>query len=386
MIKRLIIAIILLGIVAGGLVGFNLFRAKMIGEFFANMPVPSVSVSTIEAKPVAWTPVIDAIGTANASQGVDLSVETAGVVREIAFVSNQEVAQGDLLLQLDDVVPRADVEAARTQYELERDNLTRAQELQRRGVTASVSLETTQAAARAAEARLARAQAVLDQLRLDAPFAGVVGIPQVDVGQFLSPGDAVATLQDLNTMRVDFSVPEQRLPEIRIGQPLQVVSENSPGVIYTGEINGINPRVDPASRLVAVRGSVVNTGHGLTPGQFVRIEVQMPEQQGVLALPQTTVISSLYGDYVYLVVPKADQPDQLEVRQTFVGLGRRSGDLVEVTRGVKPGDQVVTAGQNRLNNGQPAVINNEVDPGAAGAAAVTEPGSGGTATPPGSGG
>lgn len=385
MIKRLIIAVILLGIVAGGLVGFNLFRAKMIGEFFANMPVPSVTVSTIEAKPVTWTPVIGAIGTANASQGVDLTVETAGIVRSINFSSNQTVTEGDVLVQLDNVVLRAEVEAARTQAEFDNDNLVRARELQRRGAATNVSLETSAAAARASQAQLARAEALLEQRQLNAPFSGTVGIPMVDLGQFVSPGDPVTTLQDVNTMRVDFSVPEQRLPEIRIGQPLQVVSANSPGAVYVGEITGINPRVDPASRLVAVRGSVANTDHGLTPGQFVRIEVQMPEQQGVLALPQTTVISSLYGDYVYLVAPKADNAEQLEVRQTFVGLGRRSGDLVEVTRGVKPGDQVVTAGQNRLSNGQPAVINNQAD-AAPGAAAA--PGGEATPTPapPGSGG
>lgn len=361
MIKRLVIAVILLALVAGGLVGFNLFRAKMIGQFFANMPVQPATVSTVKAEPVNWTPVIEAIGTANALQGVDLTVETSGIVRGIQFASNQEVGQGTLLLQLDDVVQRADVEAARTQYQLDRDNLTRSQELQRRGVTANVSLENSQAAARASEAQLARAQAVLDQRQLSAPFAGVVGIPMIDLGQFVSPGDKITTLQDLNTMRVDFAVPEQRLPELTIGQRLRVKSQNSE-IVYEGDIKGINPRVDPASRLVAVRGAVANTDHGLTPGQFVRLEVELPEQTGVLALPQTAVVTSLYGDYVYLVQPKEGKPDQLEVRQTFVGLGRRSGGLIEITRGVKAGDEVVTAGQNRLNNGQPAVVDNSVNP------------------------
>lgn len=382
MIKRLIIAIILLALIAGGLVGFNLFRDKMIGDYFANMPVPAATVSTVEVRPVRWTPVVEAIGTANALQGVTLTVETAGVVHEIRFASNQQVARDDLLLQLDDVVQRADVEAARTQYQLDRDNLVRAQELHRRGVTANVSLENAQAAARASEAQLARAQAVLDQRRLNAPFDGIIGIPQVDIGQYLSPGDTVATLQDLNTMRVDFSVPEQRLPEMRIGQVLQMVSENSPGVIYTGEITGINPRVDPASRLVAVRGNVVNTDHGLTPGQFMRIAAELPEQDGVLAVPQTALVSSLYGDYVYLVKPKENAPDQLEVRQSFVGVGRRSGGLVELTRGVQAGDQVVTSGQNRLSNGQPAHVNNEVNPavsGTTGAGAGAAPGADGGA-------
>lgn len=363
MIKRLIIAVILLALVAGGLVGFNLFRQKMIGDFFANMPAQSATVSTVKAAPIRWTPAIETIGTANALQGVDLTVETSGVVREIHFASNREVAEGDLLLQIDDVVQRADVEAARTQFELDRDNLVRAQELQRRGVTANVSLENSQAAARASEAQLARAQAVLDQRQLRAPFGGVVGIPMIDLGQYVSPGTTITTLQDLNTMRVDFTVPEQRLPELRIGQPLRVTAEHT-ATAYVGDIKGINPRVDPTSRLVAVRGAVSNTDHSLTPGQFVRIAVELPEEEGVIALPQTAVVTSLYGDYVYLVKPRADQPDQLEVRQTFVQVGRRTGQMVEVVSGVQAGDEVVTAGQNRLNNGQPAVIRNDPIPGA----------------------
>lgn len=367
MVKRFLIAIVLLGLVAGGLVWFNFFRDRMISEFFANMPVQPVSVSTFEAQPVTWSPVIETIGSVNASQGVDLTTETSGVVRAIHFASNQAVERDTLLLQLDDVVQRADLEAARTQYDLDRDNLVRAQELQRRGVTASVSLENSQAAARVSEAQLARAQAVLDQRELSAPFAGTIGIPRVDLGQFISPGDTVATLQDMDMMRVDFTVPEQRLRELRIGQPISVRIEGDDEA-FTGDIQGIDPRVDARSRLVSVRGTVANTGRALTPGQFVRIEVALPPEDGVIALPQTAVVTSLYGDYVFLVQPRANDAAQLEVRQSFVEIGRRSGSLVEIRRGVSAGDQVVTAGQNRLNNGQPAVVNNEVNPSVPGQA------------------
>lgn len=366
MVKRFIIAIILLALVGGGLVGFNIFRDTMIAQIFANMPVQPATVSTIEAKPVTWTPAIEAIGTANARQGVDLTVETAGVVREILFQPNQQVAEGTLLLRLDDVVQQADLQAARTNAELELANLARARELRGRGIQAESGLEQREAAAKAAESQLARAEAVLAQRRLVAPFAGTIGLPRVDLGQYVAPGTIVTTLQDLSELRVDFSLPEQELPRLAVGQKIEVRIEGSDAV-FDGEVTGIDPRVDPATRLVALRGTVPDAGGKITPGQFVRIRVVLPAEDGVIALPQTAVTTSLYGDYVYVVQPKEgaeaaeDGQPQLEVRQVFVQPGRRSGGLVEVA-GIAPGAQVVTAGQNRLSNGQPAIINNEVNP------------------------
>lgn len=363
MVKRLIIAIILLGAVGGGLVWFNLFRDNMITQIFANMPQQPATVSTVEAKPVTWTPVIEAIGTVNAAQGVDLTVESAGVVKEIGFQPNTTVEAGAVLLRLDDVVQTADVEAARTQAELERGNLARAQDLTRRGVTTNVSLDQSQAAAQAAEAQLARAIAVLEQRQLAAPFAGTVGLPRVDLGQYVAPGTIVATLQDISTMRVDFSLPEQDLPKLSIGQKIDVRIEGLDEA-FSGELTGIDPRVDPATRLVALRGSITNAQGKLTPGQFVRIQVGLPAEEGVIALPQTALSTSLYGDYVYVVRPSEENAEQLIVAQVFVTPGRRSGGVVEIAEGVAPGDQLVTAGQNRLTNGQPAVVDNSVNPAA----------------------
>ena len=363
MVKRFIIAILLLGLVGGGLFGFNLFRDNMIAQIFANMPRPPATVSTIEAQPVSWTPMIEAIGTVNAAQGVDLTVETAGVIKEIAFQPNTQVEAGAMLIRLDDVVQKADVEAARTQADLEKSNLARAQGLTRRGVTTNVSLDQTQAAAEAAEAQLARAMAVLEQRQLTAPFAGTIGLPRVDLGQYVTPGTIVATLQDISTMRVDFSLPEQDLPNLTIGQKIEVRIEGLDET-FAGALTGIDPRVDPASRLVALRGSIDNPMGKLTPGQFVRIRVILPAESGVIALPQTTVSASLYGDYVYIVRPSEADAAQLELRQVFVKLGRRSGGVVEIVEGVSPGDQVVTAGQNRLSNGQSATVDNSVNPAA----------------------
>lgn len=366
MIKRLIIAVVLLALIGGGLIGFNLFRDNMIKQIFANMPAQVMPVTTMTVEPASWNPVIEGIGSVNAAQGIDLTVETAGIVNSIAFQSNQKVEQGALLVQLDETMQAADLEAARSNLELARTNLERAQQLTRRGVTADANLDSTRAAARAAEAQVAAAQAVVDQRRLIAPFAGTIGLPRVDPGDYITPGTVVATLQDLDRMRVDFSLPEQRLGEIAIGQALTVRA----GTVdrdFTGTITGIDPRVDASSRMVAVRGEIGNAGQALTPGQFVRVSVALPQQDNVIALPQTAVISSLYGDFVYIIQQGEgtgqDGQPQLQVRQVFVVPGRYSGGRVEITGdSVKAGEQVVTSGQNRLGNGTPVTIDNSVTP------------------------
>ncbi len=357
MIKRFVIAAVLLALVAGGLIGFNLYRDRMIEDFFANRPVEALPVAVVDVRPGVWQPSIAAIGTVYASQGVNLSAEAGGIVREILFESNQQVEQGQVLVQLDDTVQRADLAAAETSLALERTNLARARQLGERGVTAAVNLETAQAAADAAEAQVARARALLEQRQIVAPFAGMIGLPRVDLGQFIQPGTIIATLQDLDTMRVDFSVTEQQMSSVFIGQHLALRVEGSDQQ-YEGHIVGRDPRVDPATRLLAVRGSV-EAGGRLTPGQFVRITIDLDEEEGIVALPQTAVVTSLFGDYVYSVRADEDDPDLLRARQVFVEVGRRSGNLVEIRGGLEPGEKVVVAGQNRLSNNAPVVIDED---------------------------
>ncbi|MGP9788339.1 efflux RND transporter periplasmic adaptor subunit [Roseinatronobacter sp. NSM] len=361
MLKRFIIAALLLVVLGGGLVGFNLFRDQMIAQFLANRPVQALPVETIEVRATTWSPVLNAIGTVNAAQGVELTVEAAGIVREIGFQSNADVAEGDILLRLDDEVQRADLNAAQSQLALEQLNLDRALELQSRGVTANVQLDQARAAFDVASAQVARAQAVIQQRRLVAPFAGIVGLPRVDVGQHIAPGTIVATLQELDQMRVDFSLPEQALPSLSIGQGLDIRVQGDDRR-FRGEIRGIDPRVDPNSRMVSLRGTVENPDRALTPGQFARIEIRLPQEDGVIALPQNAVVTSLYGDFAYVVRPSEDDADQLVVRQTFVTTGRRNNGVVEIIEGISDGDRVVSAGQNRLSNRAPVTLADTTTP------------------------
>jgi membrane fusion protein (multidrug efflux system) len=310
------------------------------------------------------------------------------------------VGKGELLVQLDDSVERADLLAARATVERDEAQLKRAQSLRKSGVSSEATLEEAQTALAASQSNLARIQAVIDQKAIEAPFAGTVGIPRIDLGQYVQPGAVLATLQQMDTMKVDFTVPEQRVGDLRIGQPATfgLTEAEFP---YQGQIIGIDPKIDPQTRMAAVRAELENPDGELRPGQFVRVRVALPAKHDVIALPQTSVVTSLYGDYVYLVEPADEQPPPAEpaageqpgeaaseesgeaaketpppgvlaetegpklvAKQVFVKVGRRQGNLIEVTEGLKPGQTVVTSGQNKLANNMPVTIDNRVDPAA----------------------
>jgi membrane fusion protein (multidrug efflux system) len=385
--RWLIGTVILLLVLAicGGLVWFNFFRDKMIGQFFAHFPVPTITISTIAVAPERWTPGIDAVGTVSASQGVDVSGQVAGVVKSILFKGNDKVAAGDVMVQIDDSLERADIDAAQSTVAVNQDALVRTQQLFQRNFATSADLQAAQNKLALAQGVLDRIKATLAQKAIKAPFGGVTGIPKVEVGQYLAAGTAIATLQDLTKMRVDFTVPEQQLPAVAIGQPVSVgLSEGR--LDFKGTITGIDPKIDPQSRLVSLRAVVDNAKDVLRPGQFARVRVELKEEPSVIALPQTAVVISLYGSYVYQVVeappaasppaaagqpaaapapgaaPQAPPGPQYVAKQIFVETGRRSGTEIEITKGVEPGMQIVTSGQNKLSNGSHVAIDNSINP------------------------
>ena len=384
MLKRFVIAAIILVVllVCAGIVGFNLFREKMIAEYFATAKPQPVTVSTYKVEPMGWTPGIEAIGTVAAANGVDLTVETTGIVQDINFSSNQRVDQNSVLVQLDNEVEQADLEAGKTRSRLDKLALDRALQLQKSGVGTQSTLDTARAAAETSASEVAKLQAVLDQKQLRAPFGGTMGIPRVELGQFLQPGTVVATLQNLDTMRADFAVPEHQLGELYIGQQVTFgLDENAAG--FSGKIMGIEPKVDASSRLVSVRAIISNPNGKLSPGQFVQVRVELAREDSVIAIPETALTTSLYGDFVFVVRPAQTEPakapegqtpapaegekatpaeQSLAVYQVFVTPGRRSKGIVEILNNLKAGDEVVTAGQNRLANNTPVTVDNTVEP------------------------
>ncbi|GGE18030.1 membrane fusion protein, multidrug efflux system [Gemmobacter megaterium] len=358
MFKRLFIAIILLGMIVGGIVWFKFFRDEMIAQFLSGMTPAPVPVTATTVEPVTWQPGIDAVGTSLSAQGVDLAIESGGLVREIRFKANDEIAKDQVLLQIDDDSERASLSAAQAALTVAEAEANRARTLSERGVGAASTVESTVAQVASARAQVAQVQTSLDAKKLSAPFAGVIGIPRVEVGQYVTPGAIYATLQDLSRMRVDFSVPEQQIANLIMGGAVTVASEVG-GYSAEGRITGIEPRVDPNSRLISVRAEVQNPNGQLVPGQFLRVRIQLPQEDGVIAVPQTAVSSSLYGDSIY-VIRQGDTADELKVEQVFVTLGRRSGTRIEVIKGLASGDRIVTSGQNRLTSGAKVRIDDSV--------------------------
>ncbi len=367
MIKRLLLVGVPVALVVAGLVGFNLYRSDAQAEAFAARTPPALTVSVGDARTVTWRPTVDAIGTLDAVNGVDLTVETAGIVAEILFEPNRRVEKGDMLLRLDEAVELAELEASRTAADLDETVLSRARELGRRGVNTQSDLDSAEASAAGSRADVDRRQALLEQRQLRAPFSGTIGLQRVDTGEYLAPGTIVATLQDLSVLRADFTVPEQELARLRIGQEVEATLTDQ-DVALTGTIVGIDPRVNAATRLASVRAEMDNARTDVLPGQFARIRVRLPDEDGVVAVPQSALVTSLYGDHVFAVesqpTEEADAAgdasgeamETLVARQVFVTAGRRDGDLVEIVDGLDGGERVVAAGQNRLSGGARVTI------------------------------
>ncbi len=382
--RRFLVGGIILVVVAaacGALIWFNVFKQGMIAQYFAHFPVPTITVSTVEVKPQRWTPGIDAVGTVTAANGVDVAGQAGGVIQKINFVANADVKKGQVLVQLDDSVERAGLMAAKSSVAVTGDALTRTRQLFNSNTATTADLQAAQNKLDQAEGALAQIEATLAQKAIKAPFDGTIGIPKVDPGQFIPAGTAIATLQDLSKMRVDFTVPEQDLPQLSLGQAVSL-GLSADNLNFHGAITGIDPKIDTTSRLVSVQAVVDNANGTLRPGQFARVRVLLPEENNVIALPQTAVVISLYGSYVYQVVdaPPAkageaagqgqakaaagDKPAEpkLQAKQVFVETGRRSGTDIEIVKGVEPGMQIVTSGQNKLTNGSPVAIDNSVNP------------------------
>jgi membrane fusion protein (multidrug efflux system) len=362
--RRLVVGLVFILAVGlcGGLIWFNFFRDKMITQFFATMqqPAQTVSASKVEAK--TWQPSISAIGTAKAANGVELAVQVGGVVKDINFKSNERVPQGRVLVQLDDAVDRADLANVQAQVKLAEASFARSRALSARGITAEATFEQNEASLATSRAQEAKVRAVIDQKALKAPFGGVPGISRIDVGQYLQPGTVVASFQDLSSMKVDFTVPEQRAGEIKLGQEIRVgVTETD--LPFKGRVIGKDPRVDPATRLVSIQALIEDNKDGaILPGQFLHVEVLLPEQPNVMTLPQTAVITSLYGDYVYTIEQEERAGQQVQVvKQVFVKTGRRRGGALEVLTGLNAGQQVVASGQNKLQAGSTVKIDNTID-------------------------
>jgi membrane fusion protein, multidrug efflux system len=372
MTKRMVIMLIAVAIVLGGVFGFQAFKAVMIKKFMSSMAAPPQTVSATKAEYSAWQPKIEAVGSLRAVKGSDLSLEVSGVVDSISFQSGDDVKEGALLLKL-----RSDDDAAKLvslQATAELSELTYQRDLKQFKIQAvsQATLDTDAANLKNAKAQVAEQQAVLDKKTLRAPFAGHLGIRAVDLGQYLGAGTTIVTLQALDPIFLDFFVPQQSVDQVRIGEAVAVKVDAFKDQTFPGKISAINPKVDASTRNVQVRATLQNPDHRLLPGMYATIDITTGAPQNYITLPQTAITFNPYGDTVYVVDKKAGpsgKPD-LTARQTFVTTGATRGDQVAVLKGVNEGDMVVTAGQIKLHNGSPVLIDNSITPTADAAPAV----------------
>jgi len=327
------------------------------------MPLPA-SVSTAKAVFEEWMPKMEVVGTFQPVRGADLSVEVPGIIDEVSFDSGGNVAAGAPLIRLrdsDDVAKLRTLEAAR---DLAKSNFDRDKAQLDRMLIARAQFDVTSANLQSYEAQVAEQQAIVAKKTLRAPFAGQLGIRAVNAGQFISPGTVVVTLQALDPIYLDFFLPQQVLDRAKVGQEVTVRVDAYPQATFTGRISTIDPKVDTATRNVAVRATLPNRDRRLLPGMFATAEILTGEPQRFITLPQTAITFNPYGNMVFRVTEEAgaEGKQSLVVRQTVVTTGQTRGDQIAVLSGLDEGDLVVSAGQTKLQNNSPVTVNNAVQP------------------------
>ena len=365
MIKRMFFMLLAVGVVLGGVFGFQAFKNTMIKKFISSMGTPPQTVSTAVVAMQDWQPRIEAVGSLRAVNGADLSFEVSGIVNEIRFNSGDDVAAGAVLVTLRAENDISRLEALQATAALSQINYQRDQQQYKIKAVSQATVDADAANLKNALAQVAEQQAMVNKKTLRAPFAGHLGVRAVDVGQYISAGTQVVTLQALDPIYVDFFLPQQALNQVRLQQEVALKIDTYPNQTFTGTINAINPKVDAATRNVQIRAVLKNPDHKLLPGMYATIEIAAGNTQRYLTLPQTAVAYNPYGETVYVIDDKgkgADGQPQLVARQTFITTGPTRGDQVAVLSGVEEGQTIVTAGQMKLHNGSPVAIDNTIRP------------------------
>ena len=308
-----------------------------------------------------WQDTLTAVGSINAVQGVTVSPEIAGKVSEITFESGAVVAKGDLLVRLDTSSEEAQLRAIEAQVELARLNSERTRQLRTNNTVSQSELDATEATLKQEQGNADTIHATIEKKTIRAPFAGQLGIRLVNLGELLEAGKPIVSLQALLPVFADFSLPQQELARLKTGLAVRVSSDTYPDQHFDGTLTAINPDLDATTRSVRLQATFENAEKQLHPGMFVRVEVIFPEEQTVLAVPATAILSAPYGDSVYVIESNRTN-STLVARQQFVRTGRSRGDFISVETGLKAGERVVSAGVFKLRNGMSVQENNELAP------------------------
>jgi membrane fusion protein (multidrug efflux system) len=364
MAKRMLLMLALVAVVVAGL-GFTKYKQiEAATHMMTQMQPPPEAVTTVVTKQEKWPATLSVIGTVAAVQGVTVSADLPGTVARIAFESGKAVNAGDVLVELDTRQERAQLAAAEAQQELARINFGRTQELVKAGVTARMEADNVTAQKNSTEAQVGEIKATIARKTIKAPFSGVLGIRQINLGQYLSAGEAIVSLQSITPIYVNFGVPQQDAPQVRVGRNLRITTNDANHAEFTSRVTALDSVVNEATRNVQVQATLANPGAKLHPGMFVQVEVVTGADRPVIALPASAINYAPYGDSVYVVSDMKDPAGKTYrgVRQQFVKIEGSRGDQVAVTSGVNPGDEVVSSGVFKLRNGAAVQINNKVQP------------------------
>ncbi|MDX1366358.1 efflux RND transporter periplasmic adaptor subunit [Pseudomonas sp.] len=353
--------LIMLGVVALVVLALAAYKGlaiyREIQQFAA--PPPPISVNAAEAVERPWQSRLPAIGTLKAFQGIDLTVEVAGTARDVLFQSGEKVRLDQPLIQMDSDVEKASLGTAQAELGLAQVEYQRGRNLVTRQAISRSEFDRLSAELQKANASVAQLQATLAKKRILAPFAGTIGIRQVDVGDYLASGTTIATLQDLSTLFVDFFLPEQNVPQLAIGQRVRIQVAAYPDQVFEGRIDAINPKVEVTTRNLLVRARLANPDEKLLPGMFANLQVLLASETPQVLVPETAITYTLYGNSVYVIEEQAaegDQPAQLQVQRRFVETGERRAGQVVILKGLQAGERVVSAGQLKLDSGAHVTI------------------------------
>ena len=364
MAKRMLLMLVVAVAMIAGLGYFKLRQVQAAIKGASYTPPPE-AITTVVAKQTTWPSTLDVVGTIAAVHGVTVSADLPGTVDKIHFESGQSVQQGQILVELDTRQERAQLASMEAQQELAKVQYARSQKLVTEGVISRVDYDKAIADQKQSEANTAEIKAAIDRKTIRAPFSGVLGIRQANLGQYLAAGSPIVSLQSLNPIYVNFSVPQQDMPHVKIGQTVRVTADDLAGMTFTGRVNALDSVVDQATRNVQIQATLANPQGKLRAGMFTNVQVGVGSSSTVFPLPASAISYAPFGDSVYVVSDMKGPEGQTYrgVRQQFVKVQGSRGDQVGVISGIHVGDEVVTSGVFKLRNGAPIAVNNKVQPG-----------------------
>jgi membrane fusion protein (multidrug efflux system) len=361
-----IIAVIVgVGAILAGLVITKLGQFDAMAEAGKNGGPPPSTVSVTTPRMDTWETRYKSVGSIEPVRGILIETESAGVIDSINFENGQEVKAGDLLVQLDIDVEKAQLRSAEATVQLSKTEFERATRLRKSGNVPQSDLDRAIADLERAEAEIQNLKALIERKTIEAPFDGRVGIRQINLGQYVSTGSPIVSLQADEQVYVNFSLPQKTLSKIQAGMQLAVVSDAYPEQTFVGTLTAISPVIDPATRSVALQGTIDNPDGLLRSGLFVNIELVADQTEEVLLIPSTAILYAPYGNSVYVVESKQSEDGSAEsliAKQKFIRIGRTRGDFVSVLSGLEAGDRIVSTGAFKLRNGAAIAINNELEP------------------------